>query len=616
MRHARIILILLVASAAHVAGAAGLDSLYLKGARGMVPCNDGSLVGGYINCPNKLPGGRISDHCTLPMITRSWDGGRTWTPETVDAPDHAFSGIVRLRHGVLLTAHNRWLHSFIQSSDDGRTWHPTFDSTIADTADNVNITTGYLFRDHRGILYWTLGAGGLMMSLDLGRSYMRLPEAEVREGYYVLPDGLVVTHSVQAGTSPGSIQMSFNHGRSWSQTLKGYDRSNFPRVDSASELTGAVVIRDTVVVDDWFGYYPDGGLIYEPQPRTKYWQAGSRTWRVGRFLHGFGVYGVMDSTECWHDGYTVLALGDTIPRSVSRDIPADSIPPPGDTLVYTRGRLYGLFYDLDGNVHPLGTEVYIPRRAPRPVSRLDRLYTCTGVEYVIGGHHLDTVMLDPARSENAKLTYTITPNKRLSTIVVDAIDTTRPMRFTMTVGDSVVGRQWFSDSVMTIINKPVVELGRYYLDTILTCTYPEGPFMWYFNDTLMPHRTTFGMNGDSVIFKPKPGKYKVVARSPFGCDVESNEVTVIATGVDESDAGDDAQYSAYPEMDGSIHVRWSGGTLPPSSIAVFDILGRRLDADARITANGATVNLRDRQRLVFIMVSAGKAMKVLRVMCP
>lgn len=599
-----------------MAGAAGLDSLYLKGGRGMVPCNDGSFVGGYINCPTFPPNYYISDHCDRPVLTRSWDGGRTWVAEDVDAPNYAYSGIVRLRGGELLTAHNSWLYGFLSSTDNGRSWKATFDTTRAIPVVSVGEVIGMLFRDHRGLLYWKLG-GELYVSLDNGKTFIWLRYSELREGYYVLPpDGLLVTHTVGSGSSPGSIQMSFNHGRSWAQTLKGYSRGTFGKEDSMSTLTGAVIIRDTVAVDDWFGYYPGGGHNYEPQPRTKYWQAGNRTWRVGRFLHGFGIYGVMDSTECWHDGYTALALGDTIPRSVSRDIPSDSIPPPGDTLVYTRGRLYGLFYDLDGNVHPLGTEVYIPGRAPRPVSRLDRLYTCTGVEYVVGGHHLDTVMLDPSRSENARLSYTITPNKRLSTIVVEAIDSTRPMRFTMTVDDSVVGRQWFSDSVMTVINKPVVALGRFYLDTILTCTYPEGPFMWYFNDTLMPHRTTFGMNGDSLIYKPKPGRYKVVARSPFGCDVESNEVTVVATGMDERDGGDDARYLAYPSDDGSIHVRWTGYTLPPSSIAVFDILGRRLDADVRVAGDEATVRYGDQQRLVFVMVSSGRTTKVLRVMRP
>ncbi|HLP29014.1 MAG TPA: sialidase family protein [Candidatus Didemnitutus sp.] len=617
MSNPRLILILLVAFAAHVARAAGedsiyLDSLYLKGARGMVPCNDGSIIGGYINCPTFPPGYYESDHCDRPVLTRSWDGGKTWVAEDVGAPNYAYSGIVRLRGGELLTAHNSWLYGFLKSTDNARTWQATFDTTRSAPVLSVGEVTGMLFRDHRGILYWKLG-GELHMSLDNGKTFIWVRNSELRFGYYVLPpDGLLVTHTVGSGSSPGSIQMSFNHGRSWSQTLKGYDRGTFRKEDSTSTLTGCVVIRDTVAVDDRFGYYPNGGLIWEPHPRTMYFHSGSQTWRAGRFLHGLSVYEVMDSTECWHDGYRMLALDDSIPRSVSRDIPADSIPPAGDTLVYSRGRLYGLFYDLDGNIHPLGTEVYIPRRAPRPVSRLDRLYTCTGVEYVVGGHHLDAVMLDASRSINAKLSYTITPNKRLSTIVVEAVDTTLPMHFTMMVDDSVVGRQWFSDSVMTA-TKPVVAMGRYYQDTILKCEYPEGPFMWYYNDTLMPHRS-WGALADSVISKPKPGRYKVVAKSPFGCDVWSNEVAITTTGIEESGGSEDARYNAYSDNDGIIHVRWTGFEPSPTSAIAFDILGRRLEADVRISENEVVMNLDDHHKMVFIMVSTGKVVHVLPVM--
>ncbi|MCC6330854.1 MAG: sialidase family protein [Candidatus Kapaibacterium sp.] len=615
-------MILLVAFAAHVARAAGedsvhLDSLYLKGARGMVPCNDGSFVGGYINCPTFPPGYYESDHCDRPVLTRSWDGGKTWVVEDVGAPTYAYSGIVRLRGGVLLTAHNSWLYGFLTSTDNGRTWQATFDTTQATPVLSVGEVIGMLFRDHRGLLYWKLG-GELHVSLDNGKTFIWLRYSDLREGYYVLPtDGLLVTHTVGSGSSPGSIQMSFNHGRSWSQTLKGYDQGTFGKEDSMSTLTGCVIIRDTVAVDDRFGYYPDGGHNYQPIPRTMYWHRKEHVWTSGRFLQSFGINGIMDSTECWFTGaFATLALGpeDTVQRAVSRDIPVDSIPPEGDTMIYTRGRLYDHFYDLDGNIHPHGSNVYVPRRAPRPVSRLDRLYTCTGVEYVVGGHHLDTVILDPSRSVNARLSYTITPNKRLSTIVIEAVDTTRPMHFTMMVDDSITGRQWFSDSVMTV-TKPVVALGRFYLDTILTCTYPEGPFMWYYNDTLMPHRIV-GANADSVIFKPKPGKYKVMAKSPFGCDVWSNEVSITTTAIEESGDSENGRYSAYPDNDGNIHVRWTGFGPTPSSITVFDILGRRLEADVRISGNEAVVDCEDHQKMVLIMISTGKAVHVLRVLRP
>lgn len=603
-------------------GAAGqdggyVDSLYLRGARGMVPCTDGSFVGGYINCPGRRLGGRISDQCVLPMITRSWDGGKTWHAEQVDAPDHAFSGIVRLRHGVLLTAHNRWMHSFIQSTDNGRTWHPTFDSTQADTADNNNITTGFLIRDDRGILFWWLGAGGLMMSIDEGRSFIGLSGADIREGYYVLaPDGLLVTHLVQAGTSPGSIQMSFNHGRSWVETLRGYDRygHDLGWRDSTSTITGAVVIRDTVAVNDRFGFYPDGGLRYEPRPRTLYWQADQRTWNVGRFLHSFGTNGIMDSTECFYTGaFATLALypEDNVRKIVSREIPVDSIPKDGDTMVYTRGRLYDHFYDLEGNIHPHGSGVYVPRRALRPVSRLDRLYTCTGVEYVVGGQYLDTVMLDTSRSDNAKLTYTMTPNRRMATVVIEARDTVQPLRFTMIVDDSLVGRQWFTDSVLTTTVRPVIADTQRLTYRYLTCTYAEGPFMWYYNDTLMPHPKWIGMYGDSLVMNPRPGRYKAVGKSRYGCDVFSNEVVITTTHTNENVLRE--QFSAQTETDGTIVLRWTDQNMVPASIHAYDVLGRRLDCDIVVDTWTATISIVGSRHPVILHVVSGRHSQALLV---
>ncbi|MBK7032460.1 MAG: hypothetical protein IPH49_04165 [Ignavibacteria bacterium] len=213
---------------------------------------------------------------------------------------------------------------------------------------------------------------------------------------------------------------------------------------------------------------------------------------------------------------------------------------------------------------------------------------------------------------NSKLSYTITPNKRLSTIVVEAVDTTLPMYFTMMVDDSIVGRQWFSDSVMTATT-PVVAMGRYYQDTILKCEYPDGPFMWYYNDTLMPHRS-WGALADSAISKPKPGRYKVVAKSPFGCDVWSNEIVITTTGIEESGGSENGTYSAYSDNDGIIHVRWAGYGPTPSSVIAFDILGKRLEANVRISENEVVMDLDEHQKMVFIMVSTGKVVHVLRVM--
>jgi len=68
-----------------------------------------------------------------------------------------------------------------------------------------------------------------------------------------------------------------------------------------------------------------------------------------------------------------------------------------------------------------------PPDKPRPVSLLDRLYTCNGVQNVVGGRSITSVSLNAAQSINVVLTHTITPNKRLVTI--DIVD------------DSTLGKQ-------------------------------------------------------------------------------------------------------------------------------------------------------------------------------
>ncbi len=82
-------------------GAAQVDSFfYVTGGRGMVPCKDGSFIGGSVSCRGPELNS-VSDWCHRPVLTRSWDGGKSWTPEDVDAPDYSPSGIVRLRNGDL-----------------------------------------------------------------------------------------------------------------------------------------------------------------------------------------------------------------------------------------------------------------------------------------------------------------------------------------------------------------------------------------------------------------------------------------------------------------------------------------------------------------------------------
>ncbi|MBK7032458.1 MAG: hypothetical protein IPH49_04155 [Ignavibacteria bacterium] len=85
----------------------------------------------------------------------------------------------------------------------------------------------------------------------------------------------------------------------------------------------------------------------------------------------------------------VLRPGDSLTRFLYGTYGTDSlkhIPWGSDsTMLFGYTGVYGFFYDLDGNVHAHGLPYLFPTDKPRPVSRLDRLYTCNGVQYVVGG---------------------------------------------------------------------------------------------------------------------------------------------------------------------------------------------------------------------------------------
>jgi len=602
--------LILACTAGYATAQGDVDSAFLQGARGMVPCNDGSFIGGFINCPTFVNGNALAD-CPRPVMTRSSDGGKTWILEEAQTQDYSFPEIVRLKGGVLLTGHNRWLNSFILSSDNGHTWSNGFDTTAAEPLDDYNYISFNLFRDHRGILYWK-GGGHVNMSLDNGHTFCALFNSNGNDGFYVLPpDGLIASHFVGSGNLPGEISMSFNHGRSWSVTLRGHDRYQ----DSVSMLYGAINIRDTVFADDDFGYYPDGSWLYVPKSRTKYWNRATRTWELHKHLGGFVRTALMDSSENFYTDYInwiyLKPSSDTVNHLVSVMIPPDSIPNSHDSLLYTYYREIGLIYDLDGAIHPCGSDIYFPIRALRPISKLDRLYTCTGVDYVIGGHVLDSVMLVKERSSNAALTYTTTPNKRLAMVSVTAIDSTMPMKFTIVVTDSVVRNQFFTDSVLPNASLPVISITNRF-GRQLECNWPDGPFMWMRNGEPLP-KPSLGMNNDSVVADPKPGTYYVVGRNPFGCDVRSNELKIVDTDVNDDGTESDANYATFIDADGNIQIRWNHAD-SPTSIQVFDLLGREIETVRSIQHHQATVLVQYPRQTCLLRIQGGTSYQTTIVM--
>ena len=579
--------------------------LHVTGARGWLPCNDGSLVGAYINCGNVTGRVPVYDYCSQPGVSRSWDGGVTWRFENVDAPDFSDSKMVRLRGGALLSPHNRWFGRFILSTDGGRSWNPTFDSTLSDTAFWGNNSL-QLFRDHRGILFW-IGNGFLYYSLDNGTSRAAMLGAYTDEEYHVLPpNGLIVTTSLEVGADPTEISMSFNHGKSWVATKQAYRKW-----DSELDITGFAIVRDTVYAKV---------LLYDKFPTrvrfyTEHWSSSEMAWQSGPYRGLCWGYrdALVDSADSWygwtpHGFYRTKAGDSTCVRIVW--VPYDSTKPykRADTLLpVMKATVEGMFYDLDGNVHPNGSDIVVSTNDSRPISRIDRLYYCNGIEYVIGGRNLDALWLEPSRSQNAILTYTITPNKRLATIEVNAIDTALPMYFSLLVEDSQLGQQRFVDSLIPngVIPKLKVLIsnddGTAYR---ILCDYPDGPYVWY-KDGIpwqIPGYYIGTVYSDSVIKWPMPGRYKVKGRNNNGCDVFSEEVSIGITDVaaDDKEAGNHIQVVV---TDNEIRIRNSDDAPETISVAVFDLLGNALNVDVVKAGNEFVIQTDTLKGIVALVLS-------------
>jgi hypothetical protein len=630
VRHALhgMLIILLLALATSVAGAgrrdsADLDSTFLRGAYKPVPCNDGSIIGGTLLCPYYYSSN--PNFCRDLIMSRSLDGGVTWDNEAIRLDSIRSSEIVRLRGGRLLSAGN----VFMQSTDNGRSWQVLYDGVRAaePTWNAFN-----LVRDYRGLIYWY--GGGLFVSLDNGRTRIWMQGSNPEYNFHVLPPhGHILIPRLEGWRGSAELrimQLSTDHGRSWSVTLQCRDG------DGAGNANLSVywdydVIDDTMAVSH--SYYDDKGEFVSN--RTLYYHSSTQQWKTGRWIESIDAGGVLDSTRWYFGRYSSQDLSgpvDTTYRpysTIRHPYAVDRYGNKSDTLNFP-GKI-GSFYDLDGNVHPQVSDYYFPARARRPVSRLDKIYTCTGVEYVVGGRQLQKVGVDGQRSSNARVSTIYTPNRRMATITVTAIDSTQPVRVRLTVDDAVLGRQWFTDSVPVRQQAPVIEAGRQKNGTTtLTARYPEGPFMWFRDGKHIPYPgwTEPEAIGDSMLINPEPGRYYVMGRSAFGCDVYSNEIEIVATSVSDNDvhagsetsAASTAASAGAPDIisttsaDGSVELIWRHGSPDVTSVEAYDVLGRQLPLQLSVNRNSAYLTINDPSRLVLLVITRNTTQQVITVM--
>ena len=592
-----------------------VDSTYLRGAYKPVPCNDGSIIGGTLVCPTfrSLPPGETCDSL---IMSRSLDGGVTWDNEAVPLGGVRSSEIVRLRGGRLLSAGN----VFMQSTDNGRSWQVLYDGV---RAASPTWNAFNLVRDYRGLIYWI--GGGLYVSLDNGRTRIWMRGEEARYEFYVLPPHghILIPRFDNPAPDLRYVQLSTDHGRSWLVSLLGRDGDGAGNAN-LSEYWNYGIVNDTMAVSH--DYYNDKGEF--ASRRTLYYHSSTQQWKTGRWIESIDAGGVLDSTRWYFGPYSSQDLSgpvDTTYRPYSDVVHQCWVDRYGnkfDSLNFPG--MIGNFYDLDGNVHPQVSDYYFPARARRPVSRLDKIYTCTGVEYVVGGRQLQKVGADGQRSSNARVSTVYTPNRRMATITVTAIDSTKPMHIRLTVDDAVLGRQWFTDSVPVRQLAPVIEAGRQNNGTTtLTARYREGPFMWFRDGKHIPYPGWPEPEaiGDSMLINPEPGRYYVMGRSAFGCDVYSNEIEIVATSVsdDDSDAESDvhagtetsstSSAASAPDIisttsaDGSVELVWRHGSPEVTSVEAYDVLGRQLPVQMSVNRNSAYLTITDPSRLVLLVIT-------------
>lgn len=617
-----LLIILVLALASSVAWASmrdtvRVDSTFLRGAFNPVPCNDGSMIGGTMNCPYYYSSN--PNFCRDLIMSRSLDGGVTWDNEAIRLDSIRSSEIVRLRGGRLLSAGD----VFMQSTDNGRSWQVLYDGV---PAASPTWNAFNLVRDYRGLIYWI--GGGLYVSLDNGRTRIWMRGEEARYQFYVLPPHghILIPRFDNPSAAAGYIQLSTDHGRSWSVSLQGRYGDGAGNAN-LSEYWNYGIVNDTMAVSH--DYYDDKGNF--ASGRTLYYHSSTQQWKTGRWIESLSAIGVLDSTQWYVGPYTSQDLSgpvDTTYRpysTVRHPYAVDRYGNKSESLDFP-GKI-GNFYDLDGNVHPQVSDYYFPARARRPVSRLDKIYTCTGVEYVVGGRQLQKVGADGQRSSNARVSTVYTPNRRMATITVTAIDSTKPMHIRLTVDDAVLGRQWFTDSVPVRQQAPVIEAGRQTNGTTtLTARYPEGPFMWFRDGT---HITYPGWPepeaiGDSMLINPEPGRYYVMGRSAFGCDVYSNEIEIVATSVSDNNNDNDndvhtgSQTTPTPDIistttaDGSVELVWRHGSPEVTSVEAYDVLGRQLQVQLSVNRTSASLTIYDPTRLVLLVITRGTARNTTR----
>jgi hypothetical protein len=255
------------------------------------------------------------------------------------------------------------------------------------------------------------------------------------------------------------------------------------------------------------------------------------------------------------------------------------------------------FYDLDGNLHSNSRNSFQHADHVRPVSILDKLHTCGGMQFLIGGGAINGVTIAEQFTKNATITWTITPNKRMVFIDIKAVDTSKAVYVCFTVGDSLRPGMTYCDSTNIPTPAPTIKVGKIVNTQLFGDMYRihVAPYQGWVNIDYVGRPPYWFTNASfSNLWQP-PVDVFVRARDRNGCIRCSDTVSLSVVSVDErSDYGNrdtSLKLTLAPNpASGEVAVEFSTGRLggAPYRIEVVNMLGMVVYSDESTMVGGVT----------------------------
>ncbi len=596
-----------------------LDSLYFTvGAIRFVPCNDGTIVGGALYCNRTSDNGNISfrQPCDEIFLNRSYDGGVTWVPERVSAPAHSGGLIVRMKDGVLVAPDATMYHAFMRSSDHGRSWQRHIISASSYGPHPMGMAVGdNLMRDDRGTLLWYDSYDRIALSIDEGVTQSGIiPDVEYTSSQGNMRESMRFTNN---GAFVWSHHATADYGRTWIEFnyhVIPRTPSEIQRIDGRSFnwINDAFVQRDTLFLslsgrcdtcpddNEYTSKYPATDFFVFADPKLRKFSFDPKILpRKQIFKKSSAENSIVDSLGRHHASGTMGSLdnGGWFPWEYRfADGTVDTAKPieRGDWREFLS---ISTFYDLDGNLHTNSRASFRHADHIRPVSMLDRLHTCGGMQFLFGGKAIRGVEVVEQFTKNANVAWSVSANRRVVFIDVKAIDSTLPVRVCFTVSDSLRPGMTHCDSTNLPTTRPRIDSvlylgsGTWGNSFLLRSELYDGWMSW----DRVGRNPKEGTSGSPRSIFYGEGDVFVRSRDRNGCIRCSDTVSLRVVSVDEQSGYGSRDTSltlalAPNPASGEVTMEFSTGRLggAPYRIEVVDMLGTVVYTNESTMVGGVT----------------------------